>query len=228
MKTSPLLDADINIKGFLNLLESIRKSSVEKIVFVSTGGAIYGEPTNLPASEKTLEDPLSPYGLSKLAGEKYLRWYNREYGIPFSVIRPANVYGPRQDPLGEAGVISIFLGKLTRNEPMVIFGDGKDTRDYVYVEDVVNACLLAMKSNHNEIFNIGTGIETSVLDLVEIIRKVTNKPDAPYRFDPPRPGDVHRISLDSTKAETMLGWRPKTNLEDGITKVWEWFKKSNQ
>lgn len=220
---NPLLDADINIKGILNLLEGVRKHDVNKVVFVSTGGAIYGEPSNLPADEDTEEEPLSPYGLSKLASEKYLKWYNKEYGIPYSIIRPANVFGPRQDPLGEAGVISIFLGKVLGHQPLVVFGDGKDTRDYVNVMDVVDACYKAMNSKINDTYNVGTGIETSVLDLINIIKNVTNSTNIKVDFNPPRPGDVQRISLDSSKIKKLLNWIPKVSLEEGIQEVWKWF-----
>jgi len=142
----PLLDATINIEGTINLLKAISERTIKNFVFISTGGAIYGDPADLPAYETTIENPISPYGLSKLVGEKYIRLYHKIYGIPYSIIRPANIYGPRQDPTGEAGVISIFLGKLINGQPLEIFGDGYDTRDYIYVEDIAEICLRVMES----------------------------------------------------------------------------------
>lgn len=218
----PRFDASVNIEGTLNLLETICNSSVKRFIYMSTGGAIYGEPAFIPASEKTLEDPISPYGISKLVGEKYLQWYHRVYGLSYSIIRPSNIYGPRQDPLGEAGVISIFLGKINSNQPLEIFGDGKDTRDYIYVKDVAEICIKAMNSSHIDTFNAGSGKQTSLLELVKIIELVT-KLDADRKFCDPRPGDVNHISLDSIKAFEKLGWKPSTDLTTGINKTWDWF-----
>ncbi|MHA2248109.1 MAG: NAD-dependent epimerase/dehydratase family protein, partial [Candidatus Hodarchaeales archaeon] len=170
----PRFDASINIEGTLNLLETISNNPVKRFIYMSTGGAIYGEPTIIPASEKTLEDPISPYGISKLMAEKYLQWYHRVHGLSYSIIRPSNIYGPRQDPLGEAGVISIFLGEINSNQPLKIFGDGKDTRDYVYVKDIAEICIKAMNSSHIDTFNAGSGKQTNLLELVKIIELVTN------------------------------------------------------
>ncbi|MFX1517856.1 MAG: GDP-mannose 4,6-dehydratase [Promethearchaeota archaeon] len=220
----PRFDASVNIEGMINLLEAVKDDSV-KFIYISTGGAIYGEPKSNPASETTLEKPISPYGLSKLVAEKYLQWFHRIYGFPYIIIRPANIYGPRQDPLGEAGVISIFLGKIRNNEPLRIFGDGTDTRDYVYVRDVVDLCIKAMHSSTIDTFNAGTGNQTNVLELINVIEHVTNSV-ADKKFCNPRPGDVHNIALDSTKAYRQLGWKATTNLTLGIQKTWEWF--SNQ
>ncbi|MCK5615313.1 NAD-dependent epimerase/dehydratase family protein, partial [Candidatus Pacearchaeota archaeon] len=205
-----------------NLLETICNSSVKRFIYMSTGGAIYGEPAFIPASEKTLENPISPYGISKLVGEKYLQWYHRVYGLSYSIIRPSNIYGPRQDPLGEAGVISIFLGKINSNQPLEIFGDGKDTRDYIYVKDIAEICIKAMKSSHIDTFNAGSGKQTNLLELVKIIELAT-KLDADRKFCDPRPGDVNHISLDSIKAFEKLGWKSSTDLTTGINKTWDWF-----
>lgn len=223
---NPQFDASVNIEGTINLLETIKEGSVKRFIYISTGGAIYGEPTSIPASENTAEEPISPYGLSKLVSEKYLQWFHRVYGLPYTIIRPANIYGPRQDPLGEAGVISIFLGKMKNREPLEIFGDGKDTRDYVYVKDITEICINAMHSTQIDTFNAGSGNETNLLELVKTIEQVT-KLEADVQFCDPRPGDVHRISLDSTKAYRQLKWKPSTDVSTGIQKTWDWFS-SNQ
>ncbi len=218
----PRFDASVNIEGTINLLEAIANSSVKRFIYVSTGGAIYGEPTVIPASENTKELPISPYGISKLVGEKYLQWFHNIYGLSYTIIRPANIYGPRQDPLGEAGVISIFLGRIKNNEPIEIFGDGKDTRDYVFVKDISEICIRAMNSSHVGIFNAGTGKQTNLLELVKIVEHVT-KLYARKKFCDPRPGDVNHIALDSKKAYEKLGWKPTTDLTTGMNKTWDWF-----
>ncbi|MHA1236521.1 MAG: NAD-dependent epimerase/dehydratase family protein [Candidatus Hodarchaeales archaeon] len=207
-------------------MNAIQKSSVKRIVYVSTGGAIYGEPENIPAPETTSEEPISPYGLSKLVGEKYLRWFNRTYGLSYAIIRPSNIYGPRQDPLGEAGVISIFLGKINENQPVEVFGDGSDTRDYIFVKDIAKICTIAMNSEKNEIFNAGTEIRTSLLELISIIEEETNRTTL-KKFSPPRPGDVKHISLDIEKAKNALNWIPETHLKEGIKKTWEWYQSAH-
>ena len=221
----PLYDASVNINGMLNLLQAACKAEISRVVFTSTGGAIYGEPSTLPVPESTLEEPESPYGISKLTGERYLLWYFRQYGLSYGIIRPANIFGPRQDPLGEAGVISIFLERLRSNRALHIFGDGRDTRDYVYVDDIVELCIRAMETPVNETFNGGTGQQTSVLDLISVIETVTGL-TANKQFDPPRAGDIHNIALDSTKARRLLGWDPKTDMLTGIKKTWDWFNSS--
>lgn len=218
----PSYDASVNIEGMINLLEAVCTSSVKRFVYVSTGGAIYGEPKHLPASESTEEEPISPYGLSKLVGEKYLQWFHRIHDLSYSIIRPANIYGPRQDPLGEAGVISIFLGNLKNSLPLEIFGDGKDTRDYIYVKDITDICIKAINSSIVDTFNAGTGEQTNILELIEIIENVTKFPTR-KKFSDPRPGDVKHIALESVKAKKLLNWYPKTELEKGIKKTWEWF-----
>ncbi len=218
----PQFDASVNIEGTINLLEATCNSSIKRFIYISTGGAIYGEPEIIPASENTLEDPISPYGISKLVGEKYLHWFHRVYGLSYSIIRPANIYGPRQDPLGEAGVISIFLGRIKDKKPLEIFGDGNDTRDYVYVKDIAEICIQALISDDIDIFNAGSGKQTSVLELIEIIEDVTNL-KSNKRFCEPRSGDVNRISLDSSRAFEKLKWKPKTDLISGISNTWDWF-----
>jgi len=220
----PSFDASVNIIGFLNLLELMIKFGIKKLVYVSTGGAIYGEPKEIPVPETAIEKPISAYGLSKLVGERYLEWFHKTYGISYSIIRPANIYGPRQDPMGEAGVISIFLGNFLDKKPVVIFGDGYDTRDYIYVKDVTNICIKAMHTNLNTTFNVGTGIQTNLLELVNIIEKVTEMKTI-RTFESPRPGDVKHISLDCTKAKNRLEWEPKVVLEKGLKITWDWFKQ---
>jgi UDP-glucose 4-epimerase len=218
----PVFDAKVNIEGMINLLEASSQASVKRFIYISTGGAIYGEPQHLPASESTPEKPISPYGLSKLVGEKYLHWYHKIHGLSFSILRPANIYGPRQDPLGEAGVISIFLGNAKKRLPLKIFGDGTDTRDYVFVKDVTDACIMAMEASVIDTFNIGTGIQTNLLELANIIEK-TMQISVDKKFEKPRPGDVKHISLDISKAQKVLNWAPKINLEKGINETWKWF-----
>ncbi|MHA2346204.1 MAG: NAD-dependent epimerase/dehydratase family protein [Candidatus Hodarchaeales archaeon] len=220
----PSFDASININGFINLLDVALNASVKRIVYVSTGGAIYGDPKVIPAKEIAQEDPISPYGISKLVGEKYLKWYNKTHGLSYAVIRPSNIYGPHQDPLGEAGVISIFLGRVFSQLPVEIFGNGSDTRDYIYVKDIADICIKAMNSDKNDTYNAGTGIETTLLELIDVVSKVTNR-TVEKKFCPPRPGDVKKIALDSSKAKSELNWSPTTNLKEGIQHTWKWYKE---
>ncbi|MFX0126098.1 MAG: NAD-dependent epimerase/dehydratase family protein, partial [Candidatus Hodarchaeota archaeon] len=203
----------------------VSEKHIKNFVYISTGGAIYGDPADLPAYETTIERPISPYGLSKLVGEKYIQLFHEIRGIPYSIIRPANIYGPRQDPMGEAGVISIFLGRLMNNQPLKIFGDGYDTRDYIYVEDIADICLKVMESPITDIFNAGTGKQTNLLELVNLIKKITKLP-AEKQFSPPRPGDVQHIALNISKARKMLNWSPKTELTEGLVKTWDWFRSN--
>ncbi|ENN96339.1 NAD-dependent epimerase/dehydratase [Methanocaldococcus villosus KIN24-T80] len=219
----PKYDADVNILGTINLLEAIRKYEIEKIIYASSGGAVYGEPKYLPVDENHPISPISPYGLSKYVGEEYIKLYNRLYGIEFVILRYGNVYGERQDPKGEAGVISIFIDKMLRGERPVIFGNGKQTRDFVYVKDVAKANLLAMKWK-NEIVNIGSGKETSVNELYKIISEELKFKEKPI-YDKPREGEVYRIYLNIDKAKS-LGWEPETGLKEGIRKVINWMRGS--
>lgn len=210
----PVFDAKVNILGSLNLLESSK--DVKKFIFASTGGAIYGEPKYLPADESHPENPLSPYGVSKLAFEKCLYVYGEIYGLDYVSLRYGNVYGPRQDPHGEAGVVAIFANKMLKGESPTINGDGNQTRDYVYVEDVVRSNLLALKKSPNEkIINIGTGIETSVNEIFETIQKSLGTGIKPVH-GPAIKGEVEKISLDTKRAKDELGWGPEVSLEAGI------------
>ncbi len=217
----PTLDADINIKGTLNLLELSRKSGISKFIFASTGGAIYGEPDLIPADEDTVPMPISPYGISKFSIEKYLSYYNKIYGLNYTSLRYSNVYGPRQNPHGEAGVIAIFCNKIIIGEPCTVYGDGEQTRDYVYVEDVKRANIECILSP-NDSYNIGTSIETSVNGLIEYLRKASGR-DFEVIYEPARDGEVERISLNNNKAIKEINWTPNVMLEEGIKNTWIWF-----
>lgn len=214
----PAFDAAVNVGGTANVLEAARGAGSGRIVFVSTGGAIYGEGEGqqLPLDEATAIAPLSAYGQSKYAAEGYLALYERLYGLSTIALRLGNVYGPRQDPLGEAGVIAIFCGLLRSGGRPTIFGDGTQTRDYLYVGDVVAAALAAAGSETTGAVNLGTGREASVLELAETLRRLGSADGFEPEFAPPRAGEVQRISLDAGRAEAELGWRPTTSLEDGL------------
>ncbi|HEX6665173.1 MAG TPA: NAD-dependent epimerase/dehydratase family protein [Solirubrobacterales bacterium] len=214
----PRFDAAINIGGTANLLEAMRAAGTGRIVFVSTGGAIYGEGEGqqLPLDEAAPIAPLSAYGQSKFAAEGYLALYERLYGLSGISLRLGNVYGPRQDPLGEAGVIAIFCGALRDGGHAKVFGDGKQTRDYLYVGDVVAAALAAAESEATGAVNLGTGRETSVLELIETLSRIGGADGFAPEFAPARTGEVQRIALDAGLAERALGWQPQTSLEDGL------------
>jgi UDP-glucose 4-epimerase len=225
----PAFDASINVGGTANVLEAMRKAggggdsgssggAPPRIVFVSTGGAIYGEGDRqqLPLDEGAPIAPLSPYGQSKFAAEGYLALYERLYDLSGVSLRLGNVYGPRQDPLGEAGVIAIFCGKLRGGERPTVFGDGRQTRDYIYVGDVVAAALAAAESGASGPINIGTGIETDVLELARRLAEIDGAEGFEPEFAPTRTGEVQRIAVDPARAERELGWRAETSLEDGL------------
>jgi UDP-glucose 4-epimerase len=214
----PAFDAAINVGGTANVLEAARASGCGRIVFVSTGGAIYGEGEGqqLPLSEEAPIAPLAAYGQSKYAAEGYLALYERLYGLSGVSLRLGNVYGPRQDPLGEAGVVAIFCGALKEGRRPTIFGDGTQTRDYIYVGDVVAAALAAADSEVTGPVNIGTGQETSVLDLVEALGELGESDGFEPELAPPRPGEVQRIALDAGRAERALGWRAVVGLDEGL------------
>jgi UDP-glucose 4-epimerase len=217
----PEHDARINILGTVNVLQAALQTDT-RVVFSSTGGAIYGE-CERPATEDATRRPLAPYGTSKLAGEEYLATYNRLHGTPHVSLRFGNVYGPRQDPHGEAGVVAIFFKRLLSGEQLNIFGDGRQTRDYVYVADVVRATLAAAEHNGG-VFNVGTGRETSVVELFELCRRVADKDDVEAVFAPARPGELQRSVLEISRAVDELGWRPERSLEEGLRETWEWMR----
>ena len=214
----PAFDASINVGGTANVLEAARAGEVRRVVFSSTGGAIYGEGEGqeLPLSEDAPLAPEAPYGQSKYAGEGYLSLYERLYGLSSVPLRLGNVYGPRQDPLGEAGVVAIFCGRLREGGQPTVFGDGKQTRDYIYVGDVVSAMLAAAEAETSGPINIGTGIETDVLELVNALDELGGDGDFEPEFAPPRAGEVQRISIDPGRAERELDWSAQMDLEEGL------------
>jgi UDP-glucose 4-epimerase len=215
----PDYDADVNVLGTARILEASRRHGA-KIVFSSTGGAIYGE-CDGPAPETAPRRPLAPYGTSKLCGEEYLATWNRLYGTGHVSLRFGNVYGPRQEPHGEAGVVAIFMGLLRDGGTPTIFGDGSQTRDYVYVHDVVRAMLLAFDHDGGGVYNVGTGTETSVLELYEAIQQASGVRRRPA-FAPARLGELQRSVLDPSLAERELGWRAERALPDGLAATWAW------
>ena len=223
----PMFDASVNIVGTLNVLENCIKSGVKKVIFSSTGGAVYGEQDYFPADEQHPTRPLSPYGIAKLAVEKYLFFYNAVHGLNYVVLRYANVYGPRQNPQGEAGVVAIFTDKMLKGESPIINGDGKQTRDYTFVGDVVYANLLALDHDKTDIFNIGTSAETDVNTLFQKLKKATRSP-AEERHGPAKSGEQLRSVIDFTKAKNLLGWTPKVSLDQGLDRTVEFFKKKNK
>jgi UDP-glucose 4-epimerase len=214
----PDFDAEVNVLGTLHVLEAARRYGT-KVVFSSTGGAIYGE-CDGPADEDHPRSPLSPYGVSKLGGEEYISAYSRLYATSHVSLRYGNVYGPRQDPHGEAGVVAIFMSRLRDGGTPQVFGDGTQTRDYVYVGDVV-AATLAAAAHDGGVLNVGTGVETSVLDLYERIQRATGI-ERPPEFAPARPGELQRSVLDATRAQRELGWIPEHSLDEGLAETWSW------
>jgi UDP-glucose 4-epimerase len=214
--TDPRLDAAVNVGGTISMLEAARAAGVPRVVNSSTGGALYGEADDVPTGEQAYPAPMSPYGQSKHAAEGYCGLYRRLHGLAAVSLRYANVYGPRQDPHGEGGVIAIFCGKLLDGGRPRVFGDGRQTRDYVYVGDVVAANLAAAESDVEGAFNIGTGVETSVLELVTLLREQGGGRPFEPEFAAERPGEVHRSCVDPARAADVLSWRPATELAEGL------------
>lgn len=220
----PQFDASVNVVGTVRLAEAARRTGVRKIVHTSSGGSIYGTPPTYPTSEAVPVDPASPYAAGKVAGEIYLNTFRHLYGLECSHIAPANVYGPRQDPHGEAGVVAIFAQGLLSGKPTKVFGDGSNTRDYVFVDDVVDAFVKASSSvGGGQRFNVGTGVETSDRQLHSAVAAAVGAPDDP-EFHPPRLGDLKRSCLDISLAERILGWRPQVSLDDGVRRTVEYFR----
>ncbi|MEE9464485.1 MAG: NAD-dependent epimerase/dehydratase family protein [Candidatus Neomarinimicrobiota bacterium] len=215
----PVRDARVNILGTIELLRQSIRTGVDKFMFASTGGAVYGEQTSFPADENHATNPISPYGVSKLAGEKYIHCYSREYGLPYCILRYANVYGPRQNPHGEAGVVAIFSSQLAAGKAVTINGDGHQTRDYIYVGDVVAANLAGLKATDNLTINVGTGVETDVLTLYEELRQAADTDQAP-RHGPAKPGEQIRSVIDPGLAGEALGWEPRTALSEGLRRTY--------
>ena len=225
----PVYDASVNVLGTLNLVESVRKHSPRtRVVFASTGGALYGDNTTPPNFEDFKKDPESPYAVSKLTAEYYLAYYGRVHGLDTAATRFGNVYGPRQDPHGEAGVVAIFCGRILQGRPLTIFGDGQQTRDYVYVGDVAEAMFYAATKPLPPVglldargFNIGTGLGTSVVDLAKILLEEAGT-TVPIEFAPRRPGEAQESFLDVGKAERLLGWKPRVPLREGLAQSFRW------
>ncbi|MDQ1402003.1 MAG: UDP-glucose 4-epimerase [Actinomycetota bacterium] len=222
---NPVLDAEINIIGSLNVLEGARQGGARKVVFASSGGTIYGDPdpSALPVRESHPQVPVSPYGVAKKAVGDYLAAYRQLHDLEFTALALANVYGPRQDPHGEAGVVAIFAGRLLAGEPCTVFGDGTQTRDFVFVDDVVDAFARAAEKGSGLVINIGTGVETSVNRLYATMADGAGVSDDAVRA-PARPGELLRSSLDPGRAGIHLGWKPWTTLEEGTAAVLRWFR----
>ena len=218
----PVFDAEVNIIGTLQVLEGARAAGARKVVFAASGGTLYGEPERLPVAESAPQRPLSPYGVSKKSACDYLAAYRELHGIEFTALALANVYGPRQDPHGEAGVVAIFAGRLLAGAPCTIFGDGDQTRDFVYVDDVVDAFARAAHKGSGLLMNIGTGAETSVNELYSAMAAAAGS-EGPAVYALPRAGELARSSLDPTRAGIHLGWKPWTTIEAGTSEVLRWF-----
>jgi UDP-glucose 4-epimerase len=226
----PVFDAHTNVVGSLNLLEAVRHGSpATRVVFSSTGGVLYGDHTTPPNVETFPKDPESPYAIAKLSVELYLAYYARVHGLDTVALRYGNVYGPRQDPHGEAGVVAIFCGRILEDRPLTIFGNGRQTRDYVYVSDVVDATWRAATRTlpapallDERAFNIGTGVGTPVLRLAEILCDVSGR-RPPIEHAPARPGEQQESFVEVSKAAQLLGWRPAISLQDGLARSYEWF-----
>jgi UDP-glucose 4-epimerase len=227
----PAFDSHINVVGLVNLLEGAGEGGVKRVIFASSGGVVYGDPAVIPTPETAPKLPISPYGVSKLAGEYYLRALAALRGFEGVAMRYANVFGPRQDPKSEAGVVSIFVSRLLAGKPLIIFGDGRQTRDYVFVKDVaranVKAASLPISSGADldgPAFNIATSVQRNVLDLAASVGQVMGQKPA-LEFSEPRPGELLRSALDISKAKKVLGWTPQYVFEDGLRELVDWFKK---
>jgi len=231
----PCFDADVNVKGLLNILEASRKNGIRKFVFISSGGAIYGEADQYPTTENYSPKPLSPYAITKLVSEYYLSYYHHQWGLAYTILRYANIYGPRQIPHGEAGVVAIFMTHLMNNQTCILYHFPNEPsgmiRDYCFVGDVVKANLLALDQGENDIFNIGTEEGTNTLDLFQVIFEEVKrvKTDLDNRLQEPkrelaRPGDITKSCLVAEKASSGLGWRPEMSLTDGIKATLEWYQ----
>ncbi len=219
----PEFDAEVNIGGFLKLMEAGREFGLQRVIFASTGGAIYGEQEQFPCNESHKCCPLSPYGVSKLATEAYLFFYKMQYGIDYVALRYSNVYGPRQDPHGEAGVVAIFCGRMLAHQACTIYGDGEQTRDYIYVGDVARANLAALEKRASGAFNIGTGVETSVNQLFQLLAEIAGAPQLPIRAAQ-RPGEQRRSVISPARAAAELNWQPQVPLKEGLKLTFESFR----
>jgi UDP-glucose 4-epimerase len=219
----PMFDADVNVLGSLNLIENCLRHSVKKVIYISTGGAVYGEPDYLPVDEEHPVRPLCQYGISKHTVEHYLYFYGQTYGMRYTVLRYPNVYGPRQNPFGEAGVNAIFIAKMLKREVPSIFGDGEQLRDYVYVSDIVESNFAALDRGDGQVYNIGSGIGTSVNQIYEKLKEIIGV-SAPPVYSEARTGEIQRVYLESSKARRELGWTAQVGFDEGLQKTVEWFK----
>ncbi|MES0342176.1 MAG: NAD-dependent epimerase/dehydratase family protein [Candidatus Humimicrobiaceae bacterium] len=223
----PLLDADINIIGGLNLINICQKNKVRKMIFASSGGTVYGDQSQFPADESHPTNPISPYGVAKLSTENYLYYFSKIHGLDYIALRYANIYGPRQDPHGEAGVVAIFSKKILAGEAPLINGDGLQTRDYTYVGDVVKVNIAAIKSDFTGPVNIGTGVETDVVTLFNVLKDASGK-DIEEIHGPAKTGEQKRSVLDNSLAKKLLGWEPEVSIEEGLKLTYKWFKENSQ
>jgi UDP-glucose 4-epimerase len=219
----PLYDAEVNILGTLNLLECARKTKVRKVVYISSGGAAYGEPVYLPCDEAHPINPLCPYGVTKHTVEHYLFLYKELYGLDYAVLRYPNVYGPRQDPHGEAGVVAIFTGRMLKNQPISIFGDGQQERDFVYVGDCARANLLVAANGASGIYNIGCGVGTSINQIFDGLKQITHY-SQPAKYEPAKTGETYKIYLNADKAKNELKWERTLTLDEGLRSTVEYFR----
>jgi len=221
---TPVYDAECNILGSINLIKSSLDHNVKKFIYISTGGAVYGEPQNNPVSETHPVNPECQYGISKHTVEHYLYLYHLHYGLTYTVLRYPNVYGPRQNPKGEAGVNAIFIHQMLSGKTPRIFGGGEQLRDYVFVDDVVSANLKAMEKGDNDIFNVGSGIGTSVNEIYQQLKEILNFPHEP-EYAPARTGEIKQIYLDASKAKEKMGWECQVSFREGLKKTVEWHRK---
>ncbi len=221
----PAFDAEVNIAGLVNMVEAARQGGqLKQVLFASSGGAIYGEQEAFPAAESHPVRPESPYGVAKRCGELYLEWFERAYKVPFAALRYANVYGPRQDPHGEAGVVAIFASRLLANQPCVIYGDGEQTRDYVFVADVARANVQAVERGVSAAINVGTGKETTVKQIYQVLAGLAGQTQ-PARHEAARLGEQRRSVIDASRCEQLLGFRPQTPLDQGLAQTFAFFRE---
>lgn len=221
---NPAMDVKVNVIGTLNLLDLAKKYSVKKFVYSSTGGAIYGDNAPRPTNEEAAAEPLTPYGIDKLCSEKFIRYFSQDGSFKYVIFRFSNVYGPRQNPDGEAGVVAILTSRMLQNKASVIYGDGEQTRDYVFVGDIVKGLILALTSEKSDIYNLATGIETSVNTICEKLIKLTQTKTLPEHG--PARVEQHASSLSSEKIKRSLGWEASISLDEGLKKTVDWFRKS--
>ncbi|MBI4317795.1 MAG: NAD-dependent epimerase/dehydratase family protein [Chloroflexi bacterium] len=220
----PLHDATINVVGSLNVIENSRKYGVKKLIYISTGGAVYGEPVYLPCDEHHPINPICHYGVTKHTPEHFLYLYRELYGLNYTVLRYPNVFGPRQDPLGEAGVVAIFIGQMLQNQQVTVNGSGEQERDFLFVGDTVSANLLVLEKGDGEIYNIGSGVGTSVNEICGHLKGITRYPRSEVH-GPPKLGETFKIYLDATKAQRDLGWRQEVGLEEGLSRTVDYFRE---